>query len=106
MNAAQIRAVLDAHDALVRDCAEGRLTLWEFLSAYGDFPARTDAPEALPMFRSRVAFHRRVAGAIAGLRVLGDGGTLEGDVGKFMPTAGLTRLRDLVARYPGFEVAG
>ena len=38
MSATAIRAVLDAHDALVRDCAEGRLTFGEFLGACGDFP--------------------------------------------------------------------
>lgn len=38
MSATAIRAVLDPHEALVRDCAEGRLTFGEFLGACGDFP--------------------------------------------------------------------
>jgi hypothetical protein len=115
MSATAIRAALDAHDALVRDCAEGRLTFAEFLSAYGDFPwgyasdehtASAEEREALRLFRKRVAFHRQVAGVIAGLRVVGDVGSLQREVGEFMPKAGLARLRELVARHPGFEVIG
>jgi hypothetical protein len=115
MNATVIRAALDAHDALVRDCAEGRLTFGELLGAYGDFPqgyaseedtASPEEREALRLFRKRVAFHRQVAGVIAGLRAGGDVGSLQREVGGFMPKAGLARLRELVARYPGFEVIG
>jgi len=115
MSATAIRAALDAHDALVRDCAEGRLAFGEFLGAYGDFPlgyasnadtASVEEREALRLFRKRVAFHRQVAGVISGLRGDGDVGSLQREVGGFMPEAGLARLRELVARHPGFEVIG
>lgn len=63
MNATEIRGVLDAHDSLVRDCVEERLTFAEFLGAYGDFPRGcAEEREALRLFPKRAAFHRHVAG--------------------------------------------
>jgi hypothetical protein len=116
MTPTEIRAVLDAHDALVRDCAQGRLTFSEFLGAYGDFPYRyalaqdttyAEESEALRLFRKRVAFHKQVAGVIWGLRGTAKLGSLEeSGVGDFLPVVGLIRLRELVARYPKFEAAG
>jgi hypothetical protein len=113
MSLAEIRSVFDAHDALVRDCAEGRLTFGEFLGAYGDFPhgygdtTRAQAPQALRSFRGRVAFHRQVAGVISGLRAAPGLGSMEdSEVGDFLPAVGLMRLRELVARYPKFEATG
>ena len=113
MSATAISAALDAHDALVRDCAEGRLTIGEFLGAYGDFPrakgleegtASAEEREVLRLFRKRLAFHRQVAGVILGLRgTAGLGSLEESGVSGFLPTVGLMRLRELVARYPGFE---
>jgi len=116
MSATAIRGALDAHDALVQDCAEGRLTFGEFLGAYGDFPrgyrleegtANAEEREALRLFRKRVAFHWLVAGVISGLRgtaeleSLGDSG-----IDEFLPAVGLMRLRELVARHPEFEATG
>jgi hypothetical protein len=116
MNATAIRGILDAHDALVRDCAEGRLALGEFLAAYGDFPrgygleedtASAEQREVLRLFRKRVAFHRRVAGVISGLRGTPEIGSPEDSgVGDFLPAVGLMRLRELVTRYPKFEARG
>jgi hypothetical protein len=116
MSATEIRGALDAHDALVRDCAEGRLTLGEFLAAYGDFPrgygleedsASAEGREALRLFRKRVAFHRQVAGVISGLHGMAEVGSLEeSGVGDFLPTVGLMRLRELVSRYPTLEATG
>jgi hypothetical protein len=116
MTPTEIHAVLDAHDALVRDCAEGRLTLSEFLGAYGDFPHRyaleqdkacAEESEALRLFGRRVAFHKQIAGVISGLRGTAKLGSLEeSGVGDFLPVVGLMRLRELVARYPKFEATG
>jgi hypothetical protein len=116
MSATVIHAALDAHDALVRDCAEGRLTFEEFLGAYGDFPrgsaseedtASPEEREVLRLFRKRVAFHRQVAGMISGLRGSAElGSMMDGAVGDLLPLVGLMRLRELVARYPKFEATG
>jgi hypothetical protein len=57
------------------------------------------------MFGKRVAFHRRVASVVAGLRVTADAGSLTGEIAAFIPMAGLMRLREIVARYPKLEVA-
>jgi hypothetical protein len=107
---------LDAHDALLRDCGEGRLTFAEFLSAYGSFPhangleedsASTTEREALRLFRKRLEFHRRVAGVISGLGAAAKLGSVEdSEVGDFLPAVGLMRLRELADRYPQFEAAG
>jgi hypothetical protein len=116
MSATAIHAALDAHDALVRECAEGRLTFEEFLGAYGDFPrgsaseedtASSEEREILRLFRKRVAFHRQVAGVISGLRGSAELGSMKaGGVGDLLPRVGLMRLRELVARYPKFEATG
>jgi hypothetical protein len=116
MSATAIHAALDAHDALVRECAEGRLTFEEFLGAYGDFPrgsaseedtASPEEREVLRLFRKRVAFHRQVAGVISGLRGSAELGSMkDGGVGDLLPLVGLMRLRELVARYPKFEATG
>lgn len=113
MSTTNFQAALDAHDGLVRDCVEGRLTFAEFLGAYGDFPrgyglqegtTGADGHEAVRLFRKRVAFHRQVAGVIAGLRGAPElGAPEESGVGDFLPVVGLRRLRELVTRYPGFE---
>jgi hypothetical protein len=109
----EIRGVLDAHDSLVRECAEGRLTFAEFLGAYGDFPhgygleedtARAEQREALRLCRKRVAFHRQVAGAISGFHGAAELGSLEDSgVSDLLPAVALMRLRELVARYPKCE---
>ena len=113
MSRTEIRAVLDAHDALARDFAEGRLTFGEFLGVYGDFPrgcasekdtASPEERDVLRLFRKRVAFHRQVAGVISGLRGSAELGSMEdGGVGQLLPLVGLMRLQALVARYPKFE---
>lgn len=111
----EMGAVLDVHDALVRDCVQGRLRFGEFLAAYGDFPreyasenaANLEDSEMLRLFRKRVAFHTRVAGAISGLRATVTVGSLEDSgVGDYLPVVGLMRLRDLLERYPTFEATG
>jgi hypothetical protein len=116
MSVTEIRAVLDVHDALLRDCVEGRLTFGEFLGAYGDFPrgygldedsASAEKHEALRLFRKRLAFHKQVAGVISGLRgTAGLGSPEDGGVGDFLPVAGLKRLRELATRHPRFETMG
>jgi hypothetical protein len=116
MGATAIRAALDVHDALVRDCAESRLTFAQFLGAYGDFPRgyglEEDAAHAekrgpLRLLRKRVAFHRQVAAVISGLGGIAEIGSPEDSgVGDFLPVVGLMRLRELVARYPAFEATG
>ncbi len=112
MTEAEILALLDTHDALVRACLDNRLGFGEFLAAYGDFPAsygldeRTalaDRRAALRLFRKRIAFHVLVAGVLSGLRAT-SGSTVYGDVERFLPTVGLMRLRGVAAKYPKFEV--
>jgi hypothetical protein len=80
--------------------------------AYGDFPnnyaldpqkaAPEDARAVLRLFRKRLAFHLRVAGFLTGLSA-NDSLSPYGDAGRFIPTIGLIRLRELAARYPDFE---
>jgi hypothetical protein len=113
MTEPEINALLDAHDALIRACVESRLALEEFVAAYGDFPASldedarsADAGGVLRFFAGRIAFHRRVAGVISGLRVEADSPGMETEVVRFMPIVGLMRLRELVARYPDLRCAG
>lgn len=108
MDPSEINAQLDAHDALVRECVEGRLAFLEFLVARGDFPGvgGLEARTEFGMFRRRLAFHRRVGGVISGLHATADLGSLTAEIAEFMPRVGLMRLRELVARYPGFEVPG
>jgi hypothetical protein len=112
VSATMIGAVLDAHDALVRDCSEGRLSFGEFLGAYGDFPrgygleedaASAEERAALRLFRKRMAFHRQAAGILSGFRATATLGSLEDSAGVFLPAVGLMRLRDLVARHPRLE---
>jgi len=110
MTESEITALLDAHDTLVRECVESRFAFEEFLASYGDFPAALDEDArsadgggVLRLFARRIAFHRRVAGVISGLRVEADSPGMETEVGRFMPMVGLMRLRELVTRYPDFR---
>jgi hypothetical protein len=109
MTELEINALLDAHDTLVRACVESRLAFGEFVAGYGDFPAVLDegaGRAVLRLFARRIAFHRRIAGVISGLRGEGDSAGMETEVGRFMPMVGLTRLRELVARYPDLGCVG
>jgi hypothetical protein len=109
----EISALLDAHDALVKAYVDSNLTFSEFVSAYDDFPRNymlegrsgtTDEPGILQYFRKRIAFHLRVSSVLSGLRAADDPTDIpDGDAGRFLPTVGLMRLRELVARYPDFE---
>jgi hypothetical protein len=106
MDDSEIRAVFDAHDALIRACVESRLVFGEFVAAYGDFPASLDedarsADEGgvLRLFARRIAFHRRVAGVISGVRVEADSPGMETEVARFMPIVGLTTTAQVVRRF-------
>jgi hypothetical protein len=58
----------------------------------------------LARFRKRVAFHVRISGVLS--KVCSeeeDANPLYPEAGRFVPAVGLMRLRELVARYPGFE---
>jgi hypothetical protein len=110
MTESEVGALLDAHDALVKACADSVLTFSEFLLGYGGFPnnyAGAKVPEnargVLRFFRKRLAFHFQVAGILSGLRAGDHSASLYGDSDRFIPTIGLLRLRALVARYPDFE---
>jgi hypothetical protein len=109
---AEMGALLDAHDALVRACVDSSLTFEEFVAAYGDFPGgyapAEDAGSAeersvLRRFRKRIAFHRLVSRVIAGARAPGEAGISDSELGCFLLRVGSTRLRELVGRYPEFE---
>jgi hypothetical protein len=74
------------------------------LMGTGDFPATLDeetrsADGLLRLFGKRIAFHKRVAGVISGLRGEGESPVMEREVERFMPIVGLMRLRELVTRY-------
>ena len=110
MTEQEIKAMLDAHDGLIRACVESRVAFEEFVAAYGTFPAGLEqhaqgagAGGMSRLFRQRIAFHRRVAGVFSGQR--GEGGFLGMGSGaeRFLPTVGLRRLRNLVERYPDFR---
>jgi hypothetical protein len=117
MSVPEIGALLDAHDMLLGACLDGSLSLQEFVAAYGQFPrgyaldipdAGGQAPEAMELYRKRIAFHRDVAKVVASV----SGGPIPDlglsddlaatDDGGFMARAVILRLRQLVARHPGF----
>jgi len=112
MTESEVSALFDAHDALVKACVDSILTFAEFSLAYGDFPnsyaldpqkAPVDARAVLRLFRKRLAFHLRVAAALSGFRSEDDAVSSYGEAGRFIPTIGLMRLRELAARYPDFK---
>jgi hypothetical protein len=69
----------------------------------GIFPAGLEANKGSAvsrLFGRRIAFHKLVADVISGLGGEGDLPGMDAEVGRFMPMAGLMRLRELVQRYP------
>jgi len=109
---AEIAALLDAHDALVKACVDSRLTFEEFALAYGDFPggyaraedtAGVEERSVLWRFRNRIAFHGLVSRVI-GVRGSGAVGISDSELQCFMLRVGSARLRELVGRYPEFAV--
>jgi hypothetical protein len=113
MTESEVNALLDAHDVLVRACVDARLTLPEFLGAYGEFPyayalderkASGDELAVLRRFRKRIAFHGRVSDVLSGPSAEDTYADMGGDeVGAFFPMVKLVRLRQLVARYPDLK---
>jgi hypothetical protein len=113
MTEAEINALLDAHDALVKAYVDSSLTFSEFVSAYGDFPhnyrlqGHSETAEELAvlrLFRKRIAFHVRVSALLSGLRSADDPVDIPyDDAGRFLPAVLLMRVRELVARYPEFQ---
>jgi hypothetical protein len=110
----ELSALLDAHDALVKSCVDSVLPFVEFLALYNDFPhayaldgheATPDERAVLQRNRKRIAFHYQVGSVLSGLCSEADSAnSLYGDAGRFGPAVGLTRLRELVDRYPDFKV--
>jgi hypothetical protein len=112
MTETELTALLDAHDALVTACLDASLSFAEFLAAYGDFPisyhldgsaAAVEERAALRLFRKRIGFHFKVYDVLSGLRADDEANPLQGEAARFVPQAGLSRLRMLVARYPDFK---
>jgi hypothetical protein len=113
MTDSELKALLDAHDVLVRAYLDSSLTFTEFVCAYDDFPrnyslgARSETAEeraVTRLFGRRIAFHLRVSAVLSGLRSADDPADIaHRDAGRFLPAVGLMRLRELVARYPDFE---
>ncbi len=112
MTESEISALLDAHDSLVKDYVDSRLTFSEFVCAYGDFPRNYSLGDSgsaeqralLQLFRRRVAFHLRVSGVLSGLRSADDPADIShDDADRFLPAVGLMRIRELLARYPDFK---
>jgi len=113
MTEAQLTALLDAHDALVSACVEGRLTFTDFAGAYGGFPrsyaldGEHESPEfkaILRRSRRRIAFHQQVAALLSALEQ-DDGSSmgLPAETGGFLPQALFHRLRLLLSRHPDFQ---
>jgi hypothetical protein len=109
----EISALLDAHDTLVKAYVDSSLEFDEFVLAYADFPqtyalagdAGTGEDRAvLRFFQKRIAFHVRVAGVVAGLRLADDPADIShDDAGHFLPAVALMRIRELVDQYPDFK---
>jgi hypothetical protein len=56
------------------------------------------------LFGRRIAFHLRVSAVLSGLRSADDPADIaHDDAGRFLPTAAMMRLRELVIRYPDLE---
>jgi hypothetical protein len=113
MTEPELTALLDAHDALLTACLDSVLPFADFLIAYDDFPSRygldgrgasPDENAVLRRSRHRIGFHRRVSEALAGVSRESDVSLADDEVGRFMPGVGLTRLRQLVARYPQYSL--
>ncbi|MGO9935982.1 MAG: hypothetical protein ACLPV8_29855 [Steroidobacteraceae bacterium] len=113
MNESEVRALLDAHDALLTAYVDSSLTFSEFVSAYGEFPRNysfdgdlgtAEQRAARRFFRSRIAFHLLVSGMLSGLRSADDPTDIPyGDAGRFLPAVQLMRLRELIAKHPDFK---
>ena len=114
MTEAEVKALLDAHDGLVTACLDSSLPFAVFASAYDGFPhnytldghepVTVEERAMLARFRKRVAFHTRVSGILSKVCSEEDNADpLYVQAGRFVPAVGLMRLRELVARYPGFE---
>jgi hypothetical protein len=110
MTTADLDALLDAHDALVRACVAGELPLAEFVLAYGEFPGgqgidagslAREWPALAAALQTRLAFHRQVAALLSGLNAGGDPPVgLTGGAGAFLEKAVSLRLRTLLDRHP------
>jgi hypothetical protein len=113
MTDSELTALLDVHDELVKSCVDSVLPFAEFLVLYNDFPhayaldgheATPDECAVLQRSRKRIAFHFQVAGVLSGLCSETDSENgMYGDAGRFGPTVGLMRLRELVGRHPDFK---
>jgi hypothetical protein len=113
MTETEINALLDAHDVLVKACADSSLSFSEFVLAYDAFPYNyglqgnsKSAQEqfVLRLFGRRIAFHLRVSSLLSGLRSADDPVDIPyKDAGRILPAVGLQRLRELVNHYPDFE---
>jgi hypothetical protein len=113
MTEAELHALLDVHDALVKSCVDSTLPIEHFLALYNDFPnmyvldrnaATADERSVLQRSQRRIAFHFRVAGALSGLFLGTDAEKrLLEEVARFAPEVGLMRLRALVMQYPEFK---
>jgi hypothetical protein len=112
MTESELKALLDAHDVLVRAFLDSSLAFSEFVCAYDDFPRNyslersetADERAAMRLFGRRIAFHLRVSAVLSGLRTADDPADIaHRDAGRFLPAVGLMRLRELVTRYPDLE---
>jgi hypothetical protein len=110
MTDAEIVALLEAHDALVKGCVDGSLAFDEFVIAYGEFPRGYGLDDgaaevrALARFRRRIEFHAEVAGVLSSFSAVpGTALGLAGGAGDFLSKAVLQRLRALAARHPDFK---
>ena len=113
MTESEVNGLLDAHDALVKAYVDSSLTFPEFVSAYGDFPhnyaldgysGTAEERAVLRLFRRRIAFHLRVSGVLSGLRSADDSVDIPyADAGRFLPSVGRIRIRELVASHPDFK---
>ena len=110
MTQSEFAAVLDHHDALVRQCASGRLPFWDFCAAYDNFywSCALDGHEAdaagrtlLATYADRIAPHRVLAETVLA-HVCSDANAESGSYGKsgrFGPEEAMARLRQIVSSF-------
>jgi hypothetical protein len=105
----ELLGLLETHDALVRDCVTGRISLDEFLRRYNDFPfayaldgheSAPDEKQMLGRHARRIDFHLGVMRSLAGLCSQEDAqNPLYIKAGRFPPSVAIQRLKAFADEY-------
>lgn len=109
-SAQEIEEVLSAHERIICDCLEGRISFTEFVTGYDDFYMRyaldghesdPDERELLARFAPRIALHQSVWEEVL-TRVCDDDDAGKAEyirAGRFGSAQGMTVLRRLADRH-------